>query len=77
MSRGYSAIIAPGGEILAGPVLEREEILYAEVDAAVARHSRHEFDAVGHYSRPDVLQLTVDTTPQQPVRFTARHQPEA
>ena len=31
MSRGWSAIVAPGGELLAGPVTEREEILYAEV----------------------------------------------
>src|SRR3954454_244376 len=77
MSRGSSSFVAPVVEIIVGPVLEKEEILYAEVDASVARHSRSEFDAVGHYSGPDVLQLTVDTTPQQPVRFTARHQPEA
>jgi nitrilase len=71
MSRGYSTIVAPGGEILAGPLLEQEAILYAEVDASVARHSRHEFDAVGHYSRPDVLQLIVNTTRQESVRFAA------
>jgi len=72
MSRGYSTIVAPGGEILAGPVLEREETLYAEVDASVARHSRREFDAVGHYSRPDVLQLTVNTRRQAGVRFDSQ-----
>jgi nitrilase len=71
MSRGYSTMVAPGGEILAGPVLEREEILYAEVDASVARHSRREFDAAGHYSRPDVPQLTVNTRPQDGVRFSS------
>ena len=32
MSRGGSAIVAPGGDVLAGPVTEREEILYAKVD---------------------------------------------
>ncbi len=68
-SRGCSMIVAPGGEVLAGPVTEREEILYAEVDAAVARASRQQFDPVGHYARPGVLRLTVDTTPRSAVTF--------
>ena len=49
---GFSTIVAPGGEILAGPLLEEEGILYAEIDPAKARASRHQFDPVGHYSRP-------------------------
>jgi len=71
MSRGYSAMVAPGGELLAGPVTEREEILYAEVDPAVARASRQQFDPVGHYARPDVFRLSVNTTAQSPVIFEA------
>jgi|SRR5947207_3123336 len=71
MSRGWSAIVAPGGELLAGPVTEREEILYAEVDAAVAQASRREFDPVGHYARPDVFRLSVNTAEQRPVTFDA------
>jgi nitrilase len=69
MSRGHSAIVAPNGELLAGPVTEREEILYAEVDAARAQAARREFDPVGHYSRPDVFRLSVNTQPQRPVTF--------
>jgi nitrilase len=71
MSRGHSAVVGPDGEFLAGPVVDREEILYAEVDPAVTRHSRREFDSIGHYARPDVLQLIVNTTMQRPVRFTS------
>jgi nitrilase len=59
MSRGRSAIVGPRGEILAGPLVEEEGILYADLDLAYARSVRVEFDAVGHYSRPDVFQLTV------------------
>jgi nitrilase len=57
------------GEVLAGPVVEREEILYAEVDATRARASRQQFDPVGHYSRPDVFRLTVDRSARRPVTF--------
>src|SRR5712691_10878518 len=49
MSRGFSTIVAPGGDILAGPLVEKEGILYAELDPATARSSRHQFDPVGHY----------------------------
>ena len=62
MSRGNSVIVGPDGTVLAGPVREQEEILLAELDIVAARRSRQQFDPAGHYSRPDVFQLTVDTT---------------
>jgi nitrilase len=69
MSRGYATVVAPGGEIVAGPVTDREEIVYAEVDLAEVRRHRQYFDPVGHYSRPDVFSLSVDTRPRRPVTF--------
>jgi nitrilase len=71
MSRGRSAIVAPGGEVVAGPVAERAEILYAKTDLAEVRASRREFDPVGHYARPDVFTLTVDTRRRATAEFTA------
>jgi len=49
-----------------GAVLIEEGILYAEVDASVARAARQEFDPVGHYSRPDVFRLSIDTSARPP-----------
>jgi nitrilase len=57
---GNSAIVGPDGDILAGPVAAKEEILYAEIDISRQLGSRYWLDAAGHYARPDVFQLTVN-----------------
>ena len=69
LSRGNSVIVGPEGQILAGPLVEREGIVVAEIDVAEARTSRRQFDPVGVYARPDILQLHVDTRPRPPVVF--------
>jgi nitrilase len=56
---GGSAILAPDGSYLAGPVYEEETILYAELEPARLLEQRQRFDPAGHYHRPDVLSLTV------------------
>jgi nitrilase len=60
LCRGGSVIISPMGEVLAGPVYDREEILCAELDLAEVVKARFDFDVTGHYARPDVFQLTVN-----------------
>jgi nitrilase len=59
INAGDSAVVGPDGAFLAGPLHERQDILYAEVDPAQYASSRAMFDAAGHYARPDVFQLTV------------------
>jgi nitrilase len=61
---GGSAIVDPDGKILVGPVLEREEILYAEVAAARLRGPRWQLDVAVHYGRPDVFRFAVDRRPR-------------
>jgi nitrilase len=63
IGRGGSAIVAPDGSYLAGPLYDEEGILYAELDPARLLEERQRFDPAGHYHRPDVLRLEV--TPQR------------
>jgi nitrilase len=48
------------GEVLAGPVYNREELLVASVDLDDVVRGRYDLDVTGHYARPDVFTLTVD-----------------
>lgn len=67
VEHGNSVIVDPTGTIMAGPARHEETILYAEVDLAAVRAARRLFDPVGHYNRPDVFQLGVDTRPRSSV----------
>jgi nitrilase len=59
MDRGGSAILAPDGSYLAGPLWDEPGILYAQLDPDRLAADRQRFDPAGHYNRPDVFQLTV------------------
>lgn len=64
INAGDSAVVSPEGEFIAGPLHERQGILYAEIDPAQYAGARWMFDAAGHYARPDIFQLTVRRTPR-------------
>jgi nitrilase len=59
LGRGGSAILAPDGSYLAGPLYDEEGVLFAELDPARLFAERQRFDPAGHYHRPDILQLKV------------------
>ncbi len=79
---GGSGIIGPDGSWIAGPVLGREEIVYADIDLSRVAEEQLAFDAVGHYNRPDVFRLLVDTRERHQVEWigderAARDSPES
>src|SRR5439155_27331568 len=67
ISRGGSCIVDPFGNFLAGPDMEGETILVAEIDRAQIVRGKFDLDVVGHYARPDIFQLQVDERPKRPV----------
>ena len=54
--RGGAAIVEPTwGEVIAGPLYGEEGMVIAECDLRAGLRAKRWFDAVGHYSRADVL----------------------
>jgi nitrilase len=70
LCRGGSVMVSPLGEVLAGPLFDQEGILYADLDMSLVARSKLDFDAVGHYARPDVFRLIVNEKPQPPVEWS-------
>jgi nitrilase len=60
INSGKSCIISPKGEIIAGPLEMKEEILYGEIDLNLIIESKRMFDVAGHYARPDVFEFKVN-----------------
>ena len=67
LEEGNTVIVAPNGTMLAGPVREREETLVADLDLLTVAIQRRHLDPAGHYNRPDVFRLHVDTSPRPAV----------
>ena len=59
MSIGNTTIVAPGGQILAGPLTGSSGTLVETLDMDRIVAGRRMFDPTGHYARPDVLSLRV------------------
>ena len=56
---GNSCIVNPYGEIIAGPLDSKQEILYAELDLSLITKAKRGFDVAGHYARPDVFKYEI------------------
>jgi nitrilase len=62
MSRGNTSIVAPRGELIAGPLIGEAGVESAVLDLSRIAAGRRLFDPTGHYARPDVLSLRQPAT---------------
>src|ERR687891_2734764 len=61
---GGSTIIAPTGEVIAGPAGTDDEVIYADADLAQMVRAKLVHDTAGHYQRMDVFSF--DVHPSEP-----------
>ncbi len=66
---GFTAIVAPRGEYIAGPETDKEVVLYADLDFDRIVDLKRSLDSIGHYARPDVVRLLLrrSETNQRPI----------
>ncbi len=69
LANGGSCIAGPDGEWIIAPVTDKEGLIFETLDVNRIYEERQNFDPVGHYSRPDVTQLTVNRERQSSVLY--------
>jgi len=72
---GNTVIVGPDGVVIDGPLREAEGMLVAELDLTKVVAARRFMDPTGHYNRPDIFQLHVDTTERHATKVTERVTP--
>lgn len=72
VNAGDSAVIAPGGKIVAGPLRNEVGVLYADLGVEAIDNARRTLDVTGHYARPDLFSLHVRIGALNPVDLKDR-----
>ncbi len=74
---GNTVVVGPDGTVIAGPLREAEGTLVVELDLAAVAASRRFMDPTGHYGRPDIFQLQVDTSSRRATTTIGTNDPGA
>ena len=65
----FSGIYGPDGRLVSEPIIDREGIVYADIDLNRCIEPKQYHDILGHYNRFDIFNLEVNRTPLEPIHF--------
>ncbi|MEQ4700584.1 carbon-nitrogen hydrolase family protein [Providencia rettgeri] len=65
----FSGIIGPDGRVIGEPLVDKEGIVYGEIDLNRCIQPRQMHDITGHYNRFDIFDLQVNRRPLAAARF--------
>ncbi|OKP00258.1 carbon-nitrogen hydrolase family protein [Xenorhabdus eapokensis] len=66
----FTGIIGPDGRVMGDPLIDKEGIVYAQIDLNRCIQPRQMHDITGHYNRFDIFDLKVNRRPMKAIRFT-------
>ncbi|MFK7953438.1 MAG: carbon-nitrogen hydrolase family protein [Ekhidna sp.] len=69
LANGGTCLAAPDGSWVIEPFIDEERLATAVIDHQMVREERQNFDPSGHYSRPDILKLTVNKERQSVINY--------
>jgi aliphatic nitrilase len=73
----FTAIVSPEGTLLAPPLTDGEGMVLADLDLSLVAKRKRMMDSVGHYSRPELLSVLIDRSPQPHLREKSTILPES
>jgi len=69
LNPGDSVIVAPDGDVVAGPLRNEHGLLTADIEPGTVAAAHRTLDVTGHYSRNDVFQLTINRKVSEPIAY--------
>jgi nitrilase len=70
----FSGFIGPNGAVIGEPLIDKEGIVYAEIDLEKCIQPKQMHDILGHYNRFDIFDLRVNIAPTRKITLIDNHE---